>query len=277
LNKINKLGIGTVQFGLDYGISNQVGKTTKLMVEQILSYCEQIGINTLDTANAYGDSEKVLGQVGCNNFNVITKFIANSETECNRVFLESLSNLNTNYLYGLLSHNVPQLIQKPEIWNAMLKLKQENKVLKIGFSFDKHAEIDAIKRTTIIPDIIQIPYNIIDNRFIEIANYYKQKGTEIHSRSTFLQGLFFCNSDSFGAYFNPLKTLIKELQDSSNNLAADLLNYCLNNEIIDKVIIGVNNQNQLKEIINNLENANGINIKLPIINESLLAPSNWLK
>jgi aryl-alcohol dehydrogenase-like predicted oxidoreductase len=277
LNKINKLGIGTVQFGLDYGISNQVGKTSKLEVEKILSYCEQIGINTLDTANAYGDSEKVLGQVGYKNFNLITKFIANSETECNSVFLRSLSNLNTNYVYGLLSHNVAQLIQKPEIWNAMIKLKQENRVLKIGFSFDKHAEIDAIKRTTIIPDIIQIPYNIIDNRFIEIANYYKQKGTEIHSRSTFLQGLFFCNSDSLGAYFNPVKKLIKELQESSSNLAADLLNFCLNNEIIDKVIIGVNNQNQLKEIINNLENGNGININLPITNESILAPSNWLK
>ena len=75
MHYIDKLGIGTVQFGVDYGISNEEGRTKKPVVDQILRYCETIGINILDTASAYGNAEEVLGELNVEKFNVVSKFM----------------------------------------------------------------------------------------------------------------------------------------------------------------------------------------------------------
>ena len=158
----------------------------------------------------------------------------------------------------------------------MLQLKQEEKVEKIGFSFNSTSEIEYILRFNIIPDIIQIPFSILDTRFIDIAEYFKKNGTIVHSRSSFLQGLFFCNPDKLNDYFNPLKTFVKELQHCSDNLAADLLNHCLKIQFIDKVIVGVNSASQLADISINLKYAKNINIPVPELDETILTPSNWI-
>ena len=70
---MSRLALGTVQFGLDYGVSNQTGKVDLDEAKAILTACEKLGIRSLDTATEYGDSEKILGEIGIPNFSITTK------------------------------------------------------------------------------------------------------------------------------------------------------------------------------------------------------------
>ncbi len=275
MSSLSKIGLGTVQFGMDYGISNAQGKTSFTEVNKILSIATTNHIHVLDTASAYGESESVLGQAGVQQFNIITKFLAKSPNECASQLSNSLEKLNCENVYGFLSHNITQLLQNPSIWDTMLELKQQGKAKKIGFSFNSVQEIDIVVKSGWLPDLIQIPFNLLDYRFADVARFYKEKGTEIHSRSAFLQGLFFCKPDSLSNHFNPVKSFIRQLQACSCNLAGDLLRFCSDNSFIDKVIIGVNNSIQLQEIIVGYENATRLELEIPHLDESILAPSNW--
>ena len=70
---MNKLALGTVQFGLDYGVSSTTGKVKPEEVGKILNYAHSAGISLLDVAPAYGNSEKVLGNANVDRFKVVTK------------------------------------------------------------------------------------------------------------------------------------------------------------------------------------------------------------
>ena len=70
---ISKLTIGTAQFGLNYGVANKIGKIKYSEAKEIINYAEKNNIKTIDTASAYGESEKLLGQIGISDFDVITK------------------------------------------------------------------------------------------------------------------------------------------------------------------------------------------------------------
>ena len=70
---MSKIGLGTVQFGLDYGISSSQGKVTKDDAKNIISFAQENKINLFDTAPAYGTSEKVLGESDISNVKIITK------------------------------------------------------------------------------------------------------------------------------------------------------------------------------------------------------------
>lgn len=269
------MGLGTVQFGLDYGISNEHGKTPFQEVTDILSFAHSHQLKVLDTASAYGESESVLGRSGVKQFDIITKFLAKSSEECTSQMKNSLAKLNCDYVYGFLSHNIAQLIENPSIWSAMVELREQGITKKIGFSFNSLSEIEEVMKTGWIPDLIQIPFNILDNRFMDIAKFFKARGTEVHSRSAYLQGLFFCQPQNLSDHFNDVKPFLKELQNYSTNLVGDLLKYCTDNPVIDKVIVGVNNLLQLKEIIVGLENAVKLELECPKLGESILAPYNW--
>lgn len=69
----SKLALGTVQFGLEYGINNQAGQVSPEAIARILSECRLHGVDTLDTARTYGTSEAVLGQQDLTGLRVVTK------------------------------------------------------------------------------------------------------------------------------------------------------------------------------------------------------------
>ena len=118
---LNKLALGTVQFGLDYGISNSKGQVQIEEVESILECAKKNSINILDTAASYGNSEKVLGKVGINDFQVITKTVPlkNGVDEVIKHFQKSLTYLNKLSVNGLLIHNINEI--KCSILNTLLK------------------------------------------------------------------------------------------------------------------------------------------------------------
>jgi aryl-alcohol dehydrogenase-like predicted oxidoreductase len=273
-----KIGIGTVQFGLNYGISNTLGQTNSEEVANILSYCKTNGITILDTAYGYGDSEKVLGQNVLKEFKIISKFLSPKDTiSIAEQFKISTERLKTKKLYGYLAHRPMDVYENPSQWEEIKNMKSNGFVEKIGFSFNTPEEIDLVLEAAMIPDLVQVPFNFFDNRFEEKLIFLKENyNCEIHTRSVFLQGLFFTNPDKLPDFFNPIKALLEDFKETHANLTGSLLKFALSKPFIDCVIIGVNNIKQLKENMNSLEESviPKRNIEQIIPNE-ILIPSHW--
>lgn len=279
MNLKSKIGLGTVQFGLDYGISNESGKTPKEEVRNILDYARDEGIETLDTASAYGDAELTLGTLGIEKFKVVSKFLPESDLNISLddQLKSSLKNLKQESIYGYLAHRPMDLLSNSEQWCKLNRFKEQGVVKKIGFSLNLLDELVQLLNMNFIPDLIQVPFNYFDQRFEEAIKKLHLYGCEVHSRSVFLQGLFFKDPETLPLHFEELKGLLKEIQGSTKYLAGSLLRFVLEKPFIDKVIIGVENKAQLKENIKSL----GLDGDLPDLNEkisdNILIPSKWPK
>lgn len=277
MNLTSKIALGSVQFGISYGISNKEGKTTFEEAKSILDYSFNSGINTIDTAIAYGNAESVIGDLNQNRFEIITKFLPENQNGPLEKQLDlSLRNLKQNSVYGLLAHRPLDVIENPEIWEKLLLLKKSGKVKKIGLSLNTIEEFEKISTRKIYPDLVQVPYNYFDNRFEYIMSELKGKNCEIHVRSVFLQGLFYSKTDELSDFFNQVKPLIDNLQKVyGQSLASALINYVLSNKNIDKIVLGIQNKEQIQQIVESLNDAP----KLPKndfeIDKCILQPSLW--
>ena len=124
-----KITLGTVQFGLQYGISNTHGVPSDCELESIFNVANELGIKQLDTAKAYGNAEERIGNLSNSNFDIITKFPnVNSKEDLELVLSKSLQKLNVNSIYGYLAHNANVLIQNPSFWNVLLEAKKKGKI-----------------------------------------------------------------------------------------------------------------------------------------------------
>ena len=170
ISKSSKLALGTVQFGLNYGISNNNGLVKKNQAKLILSQAIKSNINTLDTAIVYGESESILGEIGISNFHVITKLpaIPRGNIDIRKWAIDniysSIKKLNVRNLYGVLLHkSVDILGEKGKVLNEVLvELKSKGLVEKIGASIYDPKELDDIENARIELDIIQAPFNVFD-------------------------------------------------------------------------------------------------------------------
>jgi aryl-alcohol dehydrogenase-like predicted oxidoreductase len=278
-NSISKIGLGTVQFGIPYGISNKHGQTSELEVSSILKTARKVGINTLDTANSYGTSEKVLGQNNIADFKIVSKFLRqHTNQNISDILNESLKNLNVTAIYGYMAHRPMDVVQYPNIWDELNMLKQNGTIQKIGFSFNEIFEIEEVLKIGFNPDIIQVPYNYLDHRFESYMKELKNQGCEIHTRSAFLQGLFFMETQKLTSFFDEIKPIIEELQKTIEDLPTALLQFCIHKPFIDKVIFGVNTNDQLKSNIQGISNTlTSLPENNTPINDSILIPSKWPK
>lgn len=280
MNYNDKLGIGTVQFGMPYGISNKAGQTSPSEVTAIFNLARNQKIKLLDSASAYGNSEEVLGKNNLEGFNVISKFLPPLKGECISSQLDqSLLRLNLPSLYGYLAHGPLELQKHPEQWKELLDLKQKGKVNKIGFSLNHPEELEVLLNSGMIPDIVQAPFNYFDTRFKPQLIDLKKNGCEIHTRSTFLQGLFFLNPVVLPEFFGEVKEPIRKLQlQLKGNLAGGLLRYVLSQHFIDHVIIGIENVDQLHQNLSEIEFINDLPEKFDgNVSEKILMPSLWPK
>lgn len=271
-----KLGLGTVQFGLEYGISNKQGITGLEEVKNILRFAMEAGIDLIDTAYGYGKSEEVLGVAGVDGFKVVSKFLPEGNgVSIKKQVKTSLEKLKTDKLYGLLAHRPLDLLEIPDVWEYLQELKKDGVIQKAGFSFNTTEEIELILEKGYAPDLIQVPFNYFDKRFVKYMKLLKRQGCEIHSRSAFLQGLFFIPPENLPGFFDEIKLDILELQKNKKGLPGLLLKHCLEQNFIDKVIIGVNNLNQLKENIEGIETSIGLPKLNKQIHPNILTPSKW--
>jgi len=274
----SKIGIGTVQFGVDYGISNKQGKTSTLEVEKILEFASEKGVMYLDTAYAYGNAEDVLGKFNLSKFRVISKYIPKENISLEEQLNTSLNRLKVDALYGYMAHRPLDLLSdNGKNLEILVGYKSKGYVQKVGASFNSVNEIQPFLDNGINLDIIQFPYNYLDRRFEQIMKILKAKGCEIHTRSAFMQGLFFCDVNSLSSFFNEIKSVLKQIQNYPN-LSGQLLKFVLEKDFVDVANIGVNNLAQLQE---NLKNISIENLALPEIeqnvNPKILMPSEWPK
>ena len=280
----SKLSLGTVQFGLDYGVTNQNGQVTIDTARNILNIAKQSNIRTLDTASLYGNSEQVLGEIGINNYQVITKttLLKDDVNEVIVNFYKSLEKLNRDKVEGLLIHNIGDIEnnQFDTLFSKLNELKKEGLIGKIGFSTYTPEQIDFLLNTFDF-DLIQVPFNVFDNRLIVGGQLkkLKNKGIEVHVRSVFLQGLLL-DFNSLGSYFSNWKKKFDDYQkivkDSELSLLEYALNFALNVEEIDRVLVGVNNQKQLTDIVEaSQKKINNSLLPFPINDLNLINPSLW--
>ena len=279
---MSKLALGTVQFGLDYGITNQNGQVTIKEVKGILDFSKENGIDVLDTASGYGNSEKVLGEVGVDNYQIITKTIS-LKNGVDRVidgFYQSLDDLSQKQVEGLLIHNIQDIENKQfsALFNKLNELKQQGLIKKIGFSTYTPEQVNFLLENFDF-NIIQVPFNVFDTRLIQSGQLQalKSKGVEIHARSVFLQGVLL-DFDNLSDYFLTWKAQFTEYQAMVKNSGLSLLEYALNFVLsvqeIDRVLVGVNNEQQLREIVLSLKGLDGLEDYF--INDiNLLNPSLW--
>ena len=283
-----KIILGTAQFGLDYGINNSTGKPEDKELEDILINAFTNNISFLDTAEAYGNAQKRIGffheKHPDKQFNIITKFYENSSLKSlEQHVLNDLDELKVQQMYAYLFHNLKDLKLHIKEKEELLKLKKEELINKIGVSLYTNDEVEYVLSNFEFIDIIQIPFNLFDNINLRgsILTRMKSKGIEIHTRSAFLQGLFF--KKALPERLLPLKPYVDLIQDISKTYAISIpelaLRYCVNQPLIDRVLIGVDTKEQLTTNIKSLghldkEIKEGID-DIKIAQTELLNPVNW--
>jgi len=251
-----KIALGTVQFGMDYGINNVRGKIPGDEVLAILDEAWRVGIDMLDTASSYGNCELVLGEYFkkySGRFKIVSKLPRGNASEVKNLPAISLERLGVERIYGYLLHNIKSFAEDPAVWEVMVALKKEGKAEKIGFSLYYPNEIDFLLERGIEFDLVQLPYNVLDRRFENKFQLLKCRGIEIHARSIFLQGIVFKNPEDLPDYLCRLVGRIGKLQDISKRSGFSVLELCLGfvlaQNAISRVVVGVDRMDHLKEII----------------------------
>lgn len=292
-----KLGLGTVQFGLDYGISNTGGKPSEHSVREILLEAQKNGIQTLDTATLYGNSETVIGQAltSASPFKIVTKtphfkqeIITPAQgIELEQTFHQSLKNLQVPRCYGLLIHAAADLLKPGAQYlvEAMRRIQAQGLVEKIGVSVYDRAQIEAV-RSWFPFELVQVPASIFDQRLVRDGTFaeFARSGVEVHVRSAFLQGLLFMNPGTLPEFFSPARPALQRLADdaSSSGLSKiELALHYLNAQTgVDRILCGVNSLTELSEIIASTRRSlpNSIDFsRYEIQNLDVLNPSRWPK
>ena len=286
---LQRIALGTVQFGLSYGIANRQGQPYLNEVAKILAVARQSGMDTLDTAIAYGDSEQRLGAIGVQDWQVVSKLPALSELSTSVTkwtkgsVISSLERLKIDSLYGILLHQPDDLMspQGEEVYNALLSLKKEQLVQKIGISVYHPAQLDALCSRFSF-DLVQAPLNVLDQQLIHSGWLAKltTQNIEVHVRSIFLQGLLLMDEQTrpkkFRRWSHLWKTWHNWLQQNNLTPLQACLGFALAQPQISHVLVGVDSVDQLKEILTFADS-----LKTPIPNLlsttdlDLINPSRW--
>lgn len=257
-----KLALGTVQFGLPYGVANRAGQIAMGEATAILVCAREHGIDTLDTAIAYGDSEERLGAIGVGDWRIISKLpqvplqtedVGNWVASCARASLERLQVPN---LYGLLLHRPAQLLEPSgdDLFEALRRLKDEGLVRKVGVSVYDPSELASLVNRFPI-DLVQAPLNVFDRRLVDSGWLARLSsgGIEVHTRSVFLQGLLLMAPSERPAAFDrwPALWAAYDRWIATNPLTRleACVRYAVSVPGVSKVIVGVDCMRHLKEIV----------------------------
>ncbi len=287
-----KLVLGTVQMGLTYGVHNKTGKISPSDSIQILEYAFENGIRVLDTAEVYGTAHQIIGQYHklhpSHRFEIITKV----PKQVNAKFLESkiqqyLEELQVPNIHLLMYHDFETYTLNQGFENNISIIKDLKVINKLGVSVYTNEQIMKLLNEKIRVDVIQFPYNLLDNKYQrgDVLEYMHKEGVVTHTRSTFLQGLFFLEECNRNKVYSLLKIHIDELKYIAKSEKVSLyelaLQYSFFNSLSDGVIIGVDSLEHLKlnlkAISKQLITQDAFNKidKIAVENPDLLNPSLW--
>lgn len=286
---LTKLALGTVQFGMDYGIANLAGRTSIAEAEQILSLAAANGVATLDTAIAYGRSEQVLGQIGVSGFQVVTK-LPGVPSDCRDIagwvssqIEGSLKRLGVDSLHAVLLHRPEQLLgpQGEALETALMALKSRGHAKKIGLSIYSADELVPLMQC-LTPDLIQAPLSILDQRLITSGwlTRLNSEGIEVHTRSAFLQGLLLMPAATRPEKFHPWCAVWHSWDQWLHKVGKTPLEACLgfalSVEGVDKVVIGTDSIAHLQQILSASEaRLSSLPVWPATFDLDLLNPGRW--
>ena len=280
-----------MQFGTDYGVSNSDGQTTSADAAAILVEAAKAGVEVLDTAPLYKNSETVLGGLlaAGHRFRIVTKTprfqggavsIAAVETS----FTTSLERLRQRKVHGLLAHHADDLLgpDGEAFYRALVRLKDSGRVQKIGASIYDARQLDALLERYPL-DLVQVPLNVFDQRLVRSGHLkrLKDKGVEIHARSVFLQGLLLMTPESVPARLDRARGPLAAYRSHLARLGLSPIEACLawafGQEEVDTVLCGVNTPAQLREILEAVGRLPPVRDfdRFALSDETIVNPSLW--
>lgn len=289
---IRKFILGTAQMGLDYGVNNHSGQITVDDSYAIFLKAFESGIEILDTAEAYGNAHRLIGDFHRLNPNLKFKIMTKipDYIEYDKVAQKIYTYceiLQVDCLEVLMFHSFELYRRCKENLNVLELLKDKGVINNIGVSVYTNDHIEELLSDDRI-SVVQLPYNLLDNATVRgnLLKKLKSKGKMVHTRSCFLQGLFFKSSSENNRIYKALseelesiKQIVKDENTTMTNLA---LSYCLNQNSIDNVLIGVDSLCQLEENLRAIDFAISVDgwlriNSLKVKNTDLLNPSLWTK
>lgn len=257
-----RLVLGTAQLGADYGIAYTSKKITSQEFQSIMGTARDAGVNGIDTAMAYGDSQKVLGEIGVDEWSITTKLppVPDDITSIDKWYGDaiesSLTELRVRKINTLLIHDVKELSGK--FGSALIELLRGSKirgdVVNIGVSIYAPQELDEFYHN-FRPDIVQCPYNIFDQRIFTSGWLRKLTidNVEVHARSVFLQGVILRGISELNSYFDPWYSDFEKWEIFCRNYSVSKLQAALGfvkaEKRINRIIVGIESCNQLQQIL----------------------------
>lgn len=294
-----ELCLGTVQFGMDYGIHKKKKPAFDECV-RCLEYAADNGITSFDTASAYGNAEEILGFFLKKHKNDREKFWISSKLypcildKCppndykdiiRREIKKSLTNLGIEYLDAYYFHTARYAFEN-EMIDALHEISQEGLAKKIGISVYETNEAEACLNSSCV-SIMQVPYSVFDHRMKNAFIFKKSQehNVEVDARSTFLQGLVLTDADSIPEYLSDAKKLISVFKEISNECGIDrvtlALAYVKEEKEISRLVFGVRSIDQLQQDIiafqKDVSNEILINMqkKFENVKKEIVIPSLW--
>ena len=292
---LSKITLGTVQLGLNYGINNKIGKPSRKVAFEILNEAYKRGITSFDTADVYGESERILGEFlkeKSHDFYITTKLRSLSKSNIKTKDIEktifnkieeSINYLNVDFIDNYLLRDFRDIFIYPNLINVLQKAKEQDLIKQVGISLYTPQEAEKIIDLKVF-NTIQIPINIFDQRFLrsDILKRLKNNNFLVFVRSVFLQGLFFLEFNnlpvklySVRPYLLKLRTISKNNNLSISSIALDFIKKI---QEVDSIVIGVETINQLRQNIHEFNK----NIKLDLnknlfkgIEEDIIDPRKW--
>jgi len=270
---------------LDYGIANQKGQVSKNEIQSILDFASGSGIDTLDTAKVYGNSEQSIGNYlkqSENSWSIITK--VDGEKNVLEQIIDSTKKLTVTPKI-VLAHS-PEVYLNESFQRELQDAKENKFIQYFGVSLYNEEEINQVLETDLIPDVVQLPMNILDTRLYRCGVLEKlfNKGIEIHVRSVFLQGLFYLSETDLEARFKDVVPYLDKLRfiaaKSELTIAELSLLWLASLKEVSKIIVGVDNVNQLRAHLETIEkNVSSLvyeeALSIHYENETILNTSNW--
>jgi aryl-alcohol dehydrogenase-like predicted oxidoreductase len=283
--------VGTVQFGLPYGIANQHGQMSVEAATRVLALARAHGVDTVDTAIAYGASEATLGRIGVHELRVVTKLpavpadVTDVASWVRSQVMASLGRLGVTQVYGLLLH-APAQLSSPigaAIHEALVHVQADGLVGKIGVSIYSPEDMAAVWPRFHV-DLVQVPFNAIDQRLVTsgLLASLKAAGVECHARSVFLQGLLLlppvARPATFARWGDTLNVYDEWIAQTGLNRIDACLRVALTPQGIDRVVVGMDTVEQAEELLTLATHA--APLKPPTagaVDVDLLNPAKWTR
>lgn len=292
----SKMMLGTVQFGLNYGIANTAGKPSYETVRDIIKSAYESGINCLDTSPNYGDSEEVLGRALADlglkgKMHVISKienigasFFSDLEPEkhISKSVEDSLKRLKIEHLAACLLHIEDDI----KYFSVLEKLEEKGLIGGAGISLETNKYCKDVISCGI--KYVQIPYNILDKRFDAFLPEAQANGISVFTRSAYLQGLLLMPEENILPGLNsviPLRRILEELAAAANMSMSELcIRFVLSNPAVTSVLTGVDNVKQLKQNLQLIQKGplpdklyKEVKTAVPLLEENIIRPFLWKK